>query len=60
MVVGEPEDVGVGLYRAVRQADHQKGVGCFLEDHLGENLEVHLPGYLMGKQVPKQIEIYLT
>lgn len=59
VVEAEPEDAGVGLYRAVRRADHQKGVGCFQEDHLGENLEVHLgenlevrlPGYLMGKQI---------
>lgn len=55
VVVGDLEDAGVGLYRAARQADHQKGVGCFLEDHLGENpevhLEVHLPGYLMQKQI---------
>lgn len=51
VVVGEPEDAGVGLYQAVRQAGHQKGVGGFLEDHLGENPEVHLTGYLMGKQI---------
>lgn len=54
VVVGEPEDAGVGLDRAVRQADHQKVVGGFLEDHLGENLKVHLeahlPGYLMEGQ----------
>lgn len=39
VVAEEPEDAGVGLYRAVHQADHQKGAACFLE--------VHLPGYLM-------------
>lgn len=54
VVVGELEDAGVGLDRAVRQADHQKVVGGFLEDHPGENLEVHLeahlPGYLMEVQ----------
>lgn len=40
-VVGGLEDAAVELFRAVRQADHQKGVGCFPEDHL----EVRLPGY---------------
>lgn len=48
VVVGEPEDAGVGLYLVVHQADHQKGVGCSLEDHLGENLEVHLEVHLTG------------
>lgn len=40
-VVAEPEDAGVGLYQAVHQVDHQKGVGGLLEDLLEEILEVH-------------------
>lgn len=49
MVVGELEGAEAGLDQGVHQADHQKGVGDFLEDLLGENLQVHLPGYLMEK-----------
>ena len=45
-VVGEPGDAEVGLNQAVHQVDHQKGVGGFLE--------VHLPGYLLGKSNIKQ------
>lgn len=56
VVVGGPEDAAVELFQAVRQADHQKGVGYFLEDHL----EVHLPGYLMGKQIQNTAVIKKT
>lgn len=51
--VGELEGVGVGLDQAVHQADHQKGAGDFLVDLLEENLQVHLPGYLMEKKERK-------
>lgn len=51
VVVGGLEDAEVGLVPAVRQADHQKGAACFLEDLQRENLQVHLPGYLMEIQI---------
>lgn len=55
VVVGGLEDAEAGLVPAVRQADHQKGAACFLEDlrreKLQVHLEVHLPGYLMEIQI---------
>lgn len=53
VVVGELEGAEAGLDQAVHQADHRKGVGDFLEDLLGENLQAHLPGYLMKKKKRK-------
>lgn len=47
---GGLEGVGVGLDLAVHRADHQKGAGDFLEDLLGEKLQVHPPGCLMEKK----------
>lgn len=51
--VGELEGAGVGLDQAVHRADHQKGARDFLVDLLEENLQVHLPGYLMEKKERK-------
>lgn len=46
VVAGELEDAGEGLDRALHRADHQRAVEGFLGRQLGEDLEVHLPGYL--------------
>lgn len=46
VVAGELEDAGEGLDQALHRADHQRAVEGFLGGQLGEDLEVHLPGYL--------------
>lgn len=46
VVAGELEDAGEGLDRALHRAGHQRAVEGFLGGQLGEDLEVHLPGYL--------------
>lgn len=50
MEAGGLEGVGVGLDLAVHRADHRKGAGDFLEELLGEKLQVHLPGCLREKR----------
>lgn len=48
VAVGELEDAEVGLDQAEHQADHQKVVGGFLGDPLGESLKVHLEAHPSG------------
>lgn len=67
---GEREDAGVGLYRAVHPAGHQREAGYFLGDHLVDHLEVYLEehlevhlevcllGYLKGKQTQNTAFIF--
>lgn len=50
VVAGELEDAGGGLDRALHRADHQRAAEGFLGGQLGEDLEVHLPGYLREMQ----------
>lgn len=58
VAVGELEGAEAGLGQAVHQADHWKGVGDFLEDLLGENLQAHLPGYLTEKKKNESLKTY--
>lgn len=51
VVAGELEDAGVGLDRALHRASHQRAAEGFLGGQLGEDLEVHLPGYLREIQI---------
>lgn len=46
VVAGELGDAGGGLDQASHRADHQRVAEGFLGGQLGEDLEVHLPGYL--------------
>lgn len=50
VAVGELEGAEAGSDQAVHQADHRKWVEDFLGDLLGENLQVHLLGYLIEKE----------
>lgn len=50
----------MGLDLAVHRADHQKGAGDFLEDLLGEKLQVHLPGCLMEKKESTEFNATFT
>lgn len=52
VAVGVLEGAEAGLDQAVHQADHRKWV----EDFLGENLQVHLPGYLIQKKKNKLLK----
>lgn len=58
VAVGELEGAEVGLDQAVHQADHRKWVEDFLEDLLGENLQVHLLGYLIEKKKNEPFKAY--